>query len=536
MDINLTDGNHHQIAIYAVDWDQRGRSETLQVLDANSGAVLDSRSISSFSNGTYAVWNVSGHVRVNVNLVSGCNAVVSGIFFSPSASVAGTSAQFLNSNSTSQGAWQSKYGADGYSIAGGSQKAPSYATLTTLNQPNWTYAPSTTDPRALQAISGPATAATWYNYPSLNLDVNLTDGQSHQMALYALDWDVRGRTETIQIVDANTGSTLNSQTVTNFSNGIYLVWAITGHVKVNVTISSGPNAAISGMFFGAALNANTNTPSSAVAPVVTTQPVSQTVTAGQSATFSVADTGTAPLAYQWMKNGAAISGANSSSYTTPAAATTDKGSQFSVTVSNTAGNVTSNVAVLTVNGGTLILNASSTAVSFGRVNVSASSSQTVTLTNAGTATVTISNVSVSGAGFNASGVSTGTILAPGQSASLNASFAPAASGNATGSITIASNATSGTNVIALSGTAAAPVPHAVAVSWSPSTSTVSGYNVYVSLVSGSGYTKLTSSPVPTNEYSDDALQTAQARYYVVTSVNSNGVESGYSSEVTAIVP
>jgi hypothetical protein len=205
-------------------------------------------------------------------------------------------------------------------------------------------------------------------------------------------------------------------------------------------------------------------------------------------------------------------------------------------VSNTTGSATSNAAVLTVNGGTLILNASTTAVSFGKVNVSDSSSQTVTLTNAGSATVTISNVSVSGAGFNASGVSTGTVLAPGQSASLNASFSPAASGNASGSISIASNATTGANVIALSGTAVAPVPHAVSLSWSPSTSAVSGYNVYVSLVSGSGYTKLTGSPVPTTDYSDGALQTSQTRYYVVTSVNSNGTESSYSSEVTAIVP
>ena len=51
---------------------------------------------------------------------------------------------------------------------------------------------------------------------------------------------------------------------------------------------------------------------------ITTQPASQTVTAGQTATFTVTATGTAPLSYQWQKNGAAISGATSSSYTTPA--------------------------------------------------------------------------------------------------------------------------------------------------------------------------------------------------------------------------
>jgi len=85
-----------------------------------------------------------------------------------------------------------------------------------------------------------------------------------------------------------------------------------------------------------------------VAPTITTQPGSQTVTAGQTASFSVAATGTAPLSYQWRKNGVAISGATLSSYTTAATASSDNGALFTVVVSNTAGNVTSNAATLTV--------------------------------------------------------------------------------------------------------------------------------------------------------------------------------------------
>jgi Bacterial Ig domain/Purple acid Phosphatase, N-terminal domain/Immunoglobulin domain len=86
-----------------------------------------------------------------------------------------------------------------------------------------------------------------------------------------------------------------------------------------------------------------------VAPSITTQPASQTVTAGQTASFSVAASGTAPLSYQWRKNSVAISGATSSSYTTPATTSSDNGAQFTVVVSNTAGSVTSNAATLTVN-------------------------------------------------------------------------------------------------------------------------------------------------------------------------------------------
>src|SRR5256885_380886 len=84
-------------------------------------------------------------------------------------------------------------------------------------------------------------------------------------------------------------------------------------------------------------------------PSISTQPASQTVSSGQTATFSVTATGTAPLAYQWKKNSVAISGAMSSAYTTAATTSSDSGAQFTVVVSNAAGSVTSSAAMLTVN-------------------------------------------------------------------------------------------------------------------------------------------------------------------------------------------
>ena len=84
-----------------------------------------------------------------------------------------------------------------------------------------------------------------------------------------------------------------------------------------------------------------------VAPTVS-QPASITVPLGQTATFSVTATGTGTLAYQWFKNGVAISGANGSSYTTPPTLAGDSGAVFTVSVSNSAGTVTSGPATLTV--------------------------------------------------------------------------------------------------------------------------------------------------------------------------------------------
>ena len=85
-----------------------------------------------------------------------------------------------------------------------------------------------------------------------------------------------------------------------------------------------------------------------VAPSITAQPTDQSVVVGQTATFTVTASGTAPLTYQWQNGGASISGATAASYTTPAAKLADDAATFQVVVTNSAGSVTSSSAKLTV--------------------------------------------------------------------------------------------------------------------------------------------------------------------------------------------
>jgi fibronectin type 3 domain-containing protein len=101
---------------------------------------------------------------------------------------------------------------------------------------------------------------------------------------------------------------------------------------------------------------------------------------------------------------------------------------------------------------------------------------------------------------------------------------------------VASNATNSPDTIALSGTGVAVVNHSVALSWSPSTSTVVGYNAYSATQSGGPYTKMNGTPVAVMSYTDTAVQAGQTYYFVVTSVNSSNEESAYSAEVSALVP
>jgi hypothetical protein len=378
-----------------------------------------------------------------------------------------------------------------------------------------------------------------------------------------------------------------------------------------------------------------------LAPTITTQPANQTVTAGQTATFSVAATGTAPLSYQWQKNGANISGATLASYTTPATTTSDSGSTFKVVVTNSAGTATSNAAMLTVNpapapaiqvnptsvsfgnvvvgsnlsqsliisntgnatltitqinvtgatfsasgytlplsvnagqqttitvaflptavgtvsgsvsivsnaptsptsvglsgsgiAATLTLSINPTSLSFGNVLTSTTSAaQNVTITNTGNANVTISQVSVTGAGYTVTGGSTPVTLTPSQKLVLGVQFSPASTGSVAGSISIISNATGSPATVTLSGTGV--VQHTVSLSWIASTSTVSGYNVYRSTTSGSGYVKINTSLVSGLAYTDSSVASGTTYYYVTTAVDSSGNESGFSNQATAVIP
>src|SRR5258708_1666693 len=121
---------------------------------------------------------------------------------------------------------------------------------------------------------------------------------------------------------------------------------------------------------------------------------------------------------------------------------------------------------------TALLTMSSSNLSFGKVPLGKSSALSVTLTNAGNSNVTVSKVTVSDTRYSVSGVSGGLILAPGQSATLDATFSPLTAGIQSGSVTVASNATNSPAKIALSGDGTHTVSHPVQLTWTPITAAV----------------------------------------------------------------
>jgi hypothetical protein len=192
---------------------------------------------------------------------------------------------------------------------------------------------------------------------------------------------------------------------------------------------------------------------------------------------------------------------------------------------------------------TAVLTSSAASLSFGSVTVGKTSVLGAIFTNAGNSNVTISKVTVAGADYTASGVSAGMMLTPGQSVTLESTFAPRAAGSYTGSVTVVSTATNSPSTVTFSGTSTAvsssqppATSHTVSVTWTPTTSSVAGYNVYRSSVSGGPYTKLDSSVLAADAFTDTTVSAGQTYYYVVRAATSAGVESIDSTQVAVTIP
>jgi len=170
------------------------------------------------------------------------------------------------------------------------------------------------------------------------------------------------------------------------------------------------------------------------------------------------------------------------------------------------------------------------------VTTGASATQTVTLTNTGNSSVSLSSYSVSGTGFSVTGLALPLVLSSGQATSFAVAFAPAATGSASGSVVVNSNATNSPATVQFSGSGTAPVAHGVAMSWTPSSATYTGFNVYRGSASGGPYTRINSSLLPTASFTDTGIVSGQTYYYVATELDASAVESAYSNEASAVIP
>jgi hypothetical protein len=240
------------VELYAVDWDNLGRQESITV--GSQTAEL----VNNFSQGDWVTFtNVSvaagGTLTITVNHLAGPNAVLSGIFVGG----AGTLPAAPTPTQSPQGSWVGTYGVSGYDLAdwngGGidSSVMPSGVSTTLAQGSRYVWATGTTDVRALANAAGTSrTAATYYDPNQIDVQLKFTSAYSGNLELYAVDWDSLGRQESITVAG-------ETSILTNFSLGDWLTFtnvsvAAGGTLTIAVTNMGPANAVLSGIFLGGA--------------------------------------------------------------------------------------------------------------------------------------------------------------------------------------------------------------------------------------------------------------------------------------------
>ena len=222
-----------------------------------------------------------------------------------------------------------------------------------------------------ETITG-ATGASYTTLPTSELDngVRFTVAVSNSVGSVvspAATLTVSPRPQAPTIASQPLGVTLNEGQSTTFTvqastnnTALNYQWRRNGSDIAGATTNSyttpASTAADEAAQFTVAVSNSVGTTLSAAAvltvrspPRITAQPQAISSFTGQIAQYTVTASGSGPLQYQWQRNGIAITGATASSYTTPTLVLADSGANFSVAISNVAGQAQSSTASLTVN-------------------------------------------------------------------------------------------------------------------------------------------------------------------------------------------
>jgi len=305
-----------------------------------------------------------------------------------------------------------------------------------------------------------------------------------------------------------TGGTQQFTASVSGSSNTAVTWSATGG-SITSGLYTAPSAAGTYTVKATSVADSTKSASANVtvsaAPVVavTISPVSASMLSSGTQQFTASVTGSSNTAVSWSASAGSVS--SSGMYTAPAAA-----GSYTVKATSAADSTKSASATVTVSAPVVAVS-----ISPGSASLSTSATQQFTATVTGS-----SNTAVT---WSATG---GTVTTGGLYT------APSAAGTFT---VTATSAADSTKFASATVTVSVPVQHSATLTWSPGSAVV-GYNVYRGSATGGPYTMINTSLNAPANYADFNVQAGQTYFYVVTSVDSGGVESLFSSEVKALIP
>lgn len=245
LEVNLP-GVPQALALYFLDWGTAGeRVQTVELIDAATGRVLDRQRVAAFSAGRWLKWWARGALRLRI-IPETSNAVLSGVAVGAAAD---HFASFAAADSTTRGDWSAAYGSRGAVLLFDPPFLPDGTRLRVGTTNTWSWEEFLADPRAPHLPDSLVRrAACWYADESFPLDLDLTESGPRQVALYFLDWGTDNqRHQRIKVTDADTGRLLDERDIAGFGGGRHLRWLVGGRVRFEINAVA-LNAVLSGIF------------------------------------------------------------------------------------------------------------------------------------------------------------------------------------------------------------------------------------------------------------------------------------------------
>jgi len=157
------------------------------------------------------------------------------------------SATYLGVDTRTSGNWIGQYGSEGYIIPNSSTNLPNYVQLrVTADITDKTCS----DSRCLETAD--RLSRTWNSWQAstFTFDINISDGKTHKISLYAYDSFHSGDIQNFTIKAADNNAILSLQDLSSFFDGVYQIWEISGHVTIVMRGTTPPiPAIINGLFF-----------------------------------------------------------------------------------------------------------------------------------------------------------------------------------------------------------------------------------------------------------------------------------------------
>jgi len=132
IDISIGDSKPRKLALYLVAPDSKRYGQNIQIVEQETGKVLDSRQVNRVEDGSYLLYEISGKIRIVVKTGGWWyRAAVSGIFLDPSESkLTGNAAKFISADEKTTGNWIGKYGSEAFETNGAGRRESASVKIT----------------------------------------------------------------------------------------------------------------------------------------------------------------------------------------------------------------------------------------------------------------------------------------------------------------------------------------------------------------------------------------------------------------------